>query len=88
LQLANPALAATLLIIVLYLGAIAPSSPGKVGIFEYLCIISLALFGVDKTPALAYAVVLHLISYGPPALLGAYYFWRESQKRGRKTETL
>jgi hypothetical protein len=26
-------------------------------------------------------VVLHLVAYGPPALLGAYYFWRESQKR-------
>jgi hypothetical protein len=81
LTLADPALAATFLIIVLYLGAVAPSSPGKVGVFHYLCVISLALFGVDKTPALAYAVVLHLVAYGPPALLGAYYFWRESQKR-------
>ncbi len=75
----KPVLAATFLIIVLYIGAIVPSSPGKIGIFDYLCVISLALFGVDKTPALAYAIVLHLVSYGPPALLGAYYFWRESQ---------
>ena len=87
LQLANPVLAATFLIIVLYLGAVVPSSPGKVGIFHYLCVISLALFGVDKTPALAYAVVLHLVAYGPPALLGAYYVWRESQKRGRRAES-
>ncbi len=78
----TPILAGTFLILVLYLGAIVPSSPGKVGVFHYLVVISLALFGVERTPALAYAIVLHLISYGPPAVLGAYYIWRESQRRG------
>ena len=79
LDVIKPVLAATFLIIVLYIGAILPSSPGKIGVFDYLCVISLALFGVEKTPALAYAIVLHLVSYGPPAVLGAYYFWRESR---------
>jgi uncharacterized protein (TIRG00374 family) len=79
LDMTNPVLAGAFLIIVLYIGAIVPASPGKLGIFDYLCVISLALFGVEKTPALAYAIVLHLVSYGPPAMLGAYYVWRESQ---------
>jgi len=64
-----------------------PSSPGKVGVFHYLVIISLALFNVSKGPALAYAVILHLIVYGPTAILGGYYVWRESQIRGRKQGT-
>ena len=84
LHVARPEVAATFLIVVLYLGAIVPSSPGKVGVFHYLVVISLSLFAVDKPAALAYAVVLHLIVYGPTAVLGAYYVWRESQMRGRE----
>jgi uncharacterized protein (TIRG00374 family) len=83
MQVTNAPVAATFLIIVLYLGAIIPSSPGKVGVFHYLVVISLALFGVDKAAALSYAVVLHLIVYGPTALLGAFYVWRGSQTNGR-----
>lgn len=75
------ALASCFLLVVLYLGAIVPSSPGKVGVFHYLVVISLALFGTGKGEALAYAVLLHLIVYGPTAVLGAYYIWRESQRR-------
>lgn len=83
LQLSSPLVAATFLIVVLYLGAIVPASPGKVGVFHYLVVVSLALFAVDKTSALAYAVVLHLVVYGPIAVLGAWYVWRASQQRGR-----
>jgi len=84
LQVNNPVLAATFLIVVLYLGAIVPSSPGKVGVFHYLVVISLSLFNVEKVDALSYAVILHLVVYGPTALLGAYYIWRESQMRGQR----
>ncbi len=82
-QVANPALVSTFLIVVLYLGAIVPASPGKVGVFHYLVVLALAIFGVDRVPALAYAVVLHLVVYGPTALLGAYFVWRESRERSR-----
>jgi len=84
LNVQTPIVAALFLIVVLYLGAVLPSSPGRVGVFHYLAVLSLALFGVDKEPALAYGVVLHLVVYVPISLLGAYYLWRESQVRGTR----
>lgn len=83
LELENAGLAAAFLIVVLYVGAIVPSSPGKVGVFHYLAVISLALFGVQQGPALVYGIVLHLIVYGPTAVLGAYYIWQEAQRARR-----
>jgi hypothetical protein len=77
----RPWVAAAFLIVVLYLGAVVPSSPGRVGLFHYLAVISLALFGVAKAPALSYGIVLHIVVYGPTAVLGAYYIWRGSQGR-------
>ena len=37
-----------------------PASPGSLGPFEALAVLSLVFMGVDKETALAYAVVLHL----------------------------
>ncbi|MBI4770270.1 MAG: flippase-like domain-containing protein [Chloroflexi bacterium] len=69
--------AALLLLVVLQAGVAVPSSPGRLGVFHYLAIISLSLFAVDKEIALGYGVVLHLVVYAPMAVLGAYYLWRE-----------
>lgn len=76
LSVPDPLLAACFLLVVLYLGAVVPSSPGKVGLFHYLVVISLALFGVDRDPAFGYGVALHLVVYGTISLLGAWCLWR------------
>ncbi|MBW2307156.1 MAG: hypothetical protein JRG73_09495 [Deltaproteobacteria bacterium] len=36
-----------------------PSSPGYVGVYEFLCIQALAVFSVDKGHALEIALVMH-----------------------------
>ncbi|MCP4481790.1 MAG: flippase-like domain-containing protein [bacterium] len=49
------------LMISVCLGTLIPSGPGYVGVFEGATIGVLALFGIEKEIALAYAIVLHTI---------------------------
>jgi uncharacterized protein (TIRG00374 family) len=69
--------AAVLLLAVLQVGVSVPSSPGKIGVFHYLTVLTLTVFGVPKDVALGYAVILHLVVYLPIALVGAACLWRE-----------
>jgi uncharacterized protein (TIRG00374 family) len=75
LNLALPFVAAFLLMAVLQVGGIVPSSPGKVGVFQALCILTLALFGVDKSIGLTYGILLYLVAYGVPVLAGVLSLW-------------
>ena len=68
-----PLVAPLLLLVVLQVGVRVPSSPGSIGVFHYLSVLTLALFGVDKDLAFAYGVLLHLVTYLPPSLLGVVY---------------
>ncbi len=64
------------LLFVLQIGVRLPSSPGSVGVFEYLGIASLSIFGIDKTSALGAMLVLHMVFYLPPSLVGVgYLLW-------------
>lgn len=64
-------LAAFFLLVVLQLGVAIPSSPGRIGVYHYLCVLALAVFGVDGAQAVSYAVILHLISVVVPIAMGA-----------------
>jgi uncharacterized membrane protein YbhN (UPF0104 family) len=44
--------------------------PGKIGIFEYMVILGLSLFTIDKADAMGYALMLHVVSYLPKIILG------------------
>lgn len=75
MDLQLPWISAFLLMAVLLVGNIVPSSPGKIGVFQALCIATLALFGVDKTIGLTYGILLYLISYGTPVVVGILALW-------------
>ena len=64
------------LLAVLQLGVAVPSSPGRVGVFHYLCVQALAVFGIVGPQAISYAVILHLISVVVPMAMGAILAWR------------
>lgn len=64
-------LAAFLLLVVLQVGVALPSLPGRVGIFQGLCILVLALFGISGDVSFSYGVILHLVVFLPPILLAA-----------------
>ena len=60
------------------MGVAVPSAPGKLGVFHYLCTVALSIFGVERSGAIAYAVLLHALVFSPLSLLGALSVWWES----------
>lgn len=62
--------AALAVLIVLQVGVALPSAPGKVGVFQALCLFALALYGVPSATAFSYGVLLYGIVFGPPLLNG------------------
>ena len=65
-----PITATLLLSVVVNIGVMVPSSPGFIGVFQYLCIISLSVFSVSKEVALGFSFLVHSIQYIPTTLLG------------------
>ncbi len=55
---------------VINLGVAIPSSPGFVGTYQWLGVASLGLVGVDRSRALAFAILLQAIWYVPTTLIG------------------
>jgi hypothetical protein len=61
---------AMVLLLVVQVGNAPPSVPGKIGIFEYMVILGLGFFSIEKPIAMGYALMLHVISYLPKIILG------------------
>jgi len=70
-----PWMASLLVLVVLQAGISIPSVPGKIGIFEYTCILALSVFGVEQALALSYGLVLHGLVFIPTTLVGLIVFW-------------
>jgi uncharacterized protein (TIRG00374 family) len=70
LDLRLPWTAALLVLVALQAGILVPSVPGKIGIFEYICIRALAVYGVGQTEALSYGILLHAVVFLPIIVLG------------------
>jgi hypothetical protein len=70
MELDLPWQAGLLLLLVLQAGISMPSVPGRIGLFEYLCVLTLRLFGVSQEQALSYGIVLHALVFLPTILLG------------------
>ena len=65
-----PVVAALFLLVVLQLGNSAVSVPGNLGVFHYLTVLALAVYGIDRARALAYAIVLYAVALLPKIALG------------------
>jgi hypothetical protein len=70
-----PIRASILVLVAVQAGITIPSIPGRVGVFEYLCVLSLALFGVEQLQAVSYGILLHAIVFIPTTLLSLLAFW-------------
>ncbi len=57
-----------LLVTLITLGAIVPTLPGQIGTTEFLIVGGLAVFAVDKEPALTFAILLRLVRLLPLGL--------------------
>ncbi len=63
--------AAWFVIVVLQIGTRVPALPANLGLFHYLVVLALGVYGVNESAALAFAILLHLIVFILPALIGA-----------------
>ena len=66
-----PIQAAVMVTVFSAFGKIIPSAPGAIGTLHYLVILVVASFGIGKETALAYAIVLHALSFLMEVFLGA-----------------
>lgn len=65
-------------VVIVNLGILIPSAPGYIGSFEFFTISSLAIFSIENSTALSYAIILHAVLFLPITLVGLYYFWKEN----------
>lgn len=61
------------------LGVAVPSSPGGIGVLEASYVGAMALFGIQTSIALAYAILAHSLYYFVTTCLGAYGIMREGE---------
>lgn len=54
-----------------------PSAPGYIGSFQIGCVLSLAIFAVAESQAVAYSIVLHVTQTVGVILAGVYSLWRQ-----------
>ncbi|MBC7185897.1 MAG: flippase-like domain-containing protein [Calditrichaeota bacterium] len=69
--------AALVVLVITTISIVVPSSPGYVGTYHYLAVLSLSLFGVDKSTALSFAVVAHATAVLTVTLVGMACAWKE-----------
>lgn len=61
------------------LGIAAPSSPGAVGVLEISLVGSLALFGVNPSISLAFALTMHICQYIITGVIGVYALVKDGE---------
>lgn len=76
--IAAPWYVSLFLLVVFYVGAVIPASPGRFGLFHYTAVLSLQLFNIERGRALSFAILLHTIAYVLMGIAGAFCLWRES----------
>jgi uncharacterized protein (TIRG00374 family) len=74
-------LASVFLQAALMAGSAVPT-PARLGVFEGICVVSLALFDVPRDEALAVGLLLHLVVLGPPLIAAAFLaFWHSASSK-------
>jgi uncharacterized membrane protein YbhN (UPF0104 family) len=69
-----PITSSLLILIGLQVGITLPSIPGRVGIFEYICVLALAVFSIERHKALGYGFLLHGVVFLPTTLISLLLF--------------
>jgi hypothetical protein len=78
-----PSGAALVLMVVNTLLFIIPVTPGNVGTYQVATVFGLGLFGVPKTDAVSYGIVLQATTFMPIAGVGLYQYFRNGGKVGK-----
>jgi len=78
LGLTLPLIAGFVLVTIVSLGVMLPSSPGFIGTFQFFTVTSLALFGVSESQGFSFSLVYHAMQYFPITGMGLAYLWWEN----------
>lgn len=70
--------ASFVILVIVTLGILIPSSPGFVGTFQLFCISGLALFGIAKDHALSFSIAFHATQFVPTVFIGLICLWIEN----------
>jgi len=74
LDIQAPLAASLLVLIAVQVGISLPALPGKLGVFELSCILALDFFGVSRSFALSYGILLHAVVLIPVLIPGLFSF--------------
>ena len=55
-----------------------PGGPGFIGMFQVGCEVALGVYGVGKTIAFSYSVLVHVLQFATTVALGLYFFLRDN----------
>lgn len=55
-----------------------PGGPGFIGMFQVGCEVALGVYGIGKSVAFSYSVLVHVLQFASSVGLGLYYFLREN----------
>jgi len=68
-----PVYASYILLIIVSISILIPSSPGFIGVYHAGVVFTLSRFGIDASNAVSCALVLHAAQFFPITLMGFYY---------------
>ena len=74
-------------LVFLQAGISLPSIPGRIGVFQYLCILALNFFDIDQSVALGFGILLQAIVLIPPTLISLPLFGMLGQSNHRREIT-
>jgi len=72
-----PIWSAVVVIIINYLALMVPVTPGNVGSFQLAVVAGLNLFGVPKTEAVLFSVILYLVDMLPMFVMASFFLFKE-----------
>jgi hypothetical protein len=68
--------AGSAVLLLLHLGTIIPNAPSNVGTYQFFCVVGLAFFGIDKTTATGFSMVVFIILTIPLWAIGLFAIGR------------
>jgi uncharacterized protein (TIRG00374 family) len=69
--------ASFVILVIVNISILIPAAPGYVGTFHLAAQQGVMLFGISKSAALSFALILHIANFIPITLVGFIYFYRE-----------
>ena len=68
--------AGSAILLLLHLGTVIPNAPSNIGTYQFFCVVGLTFFGIDKTIATGFSVVVFIILTIPLWAIGLFAIGR------------